>query len=246
MLHAIERKKSRAYTRYLSVQPPDDPRVSAEDEITSIIFGPLEFLPASDNWKLWQRILQGGASMDVSGPLPLDYFADFSPDACALEFWPRKDLIEPDLVIRFSNDRGETRSLLVELKWNAPLSGADQLKKQWRLYQHGEHANSLHVFLAKAVRNQPADRRPWDCVNSDGSVASRLRKVHWHDFQYALRRLAAAPDTSAPLARWSSLAGGFLAQVGIRSFAGFQDTVKLAAAIPDGDHDIVKFWKGSI
>lgn len=246
MLHAIARNKTRAYTRYLSVKPPSEPRISAEDEITSILFGPLEFLPAADNWTLWQRILQSHASRDLSGPLPSTYFAGFSPSACALEFWPRKDGIEPDLVIRFSDEWGAARSLLVELKWDAPLSGADQLEKQWLRYQHGEHAHSLHVFLAKEVGRQPEDQQPWSCVDSDGAAASRLRRVQWHGFQSVIRQLAAAPDTSAPLRRWCVLAGGFLAQVGIRSFAGFYDSLALAAAIPDGDHDIVQFWRGSV
>jgi hypothetical protein len=246
MLHAIARNKSRAYTRYLSVKAPFEPRISAEDEITSIIFGPLEFLPAADNWKLWQRILQSRASGHLSGPLPSTYLAGFSPHAFELEFWPRKDRIEPDLVIRFSDACGETRSLLVELKWDAPLSGPDQLEKQWLRYQRGLHAQSLHVFLAKEVGRQPEDRQPWACVDSDGTAASRLRRVHWHGFQYEIGQLAAAPDTSAPLRRWCVLAGGFLAQVGIRSFGGFHDSLALATAIPDGDQEIMQFWRGSV
>lgn len=241
MLHAFARHKSKAYTRYLRVRDPSEPRVSSEDEITSIIFGPLDFLSASDNWKLWTLLLQSHASRNISSPLPSEYVSDFSPSACTLEFWPRKDNIEPDLVIKFSNDKDQTRSLLVELKWDAGLSGADQLEKQWLHYQRSEHASSLHIFIAKRM-GRPPDIQPWACESADGSAASRLRRILWHEFKHEIVKLAGLPETSGPLKRWCVLAGGFLRQVGIRPFIGFDTTVRLADTIPDGGDEQIKFW----
>lgn len=199
MLHAFARNKSRAYQRYLGIRDASEPRVSSEDEITSIIFGPLDFLPASDNWKLWRLVLQNHASRDMSGALPPDYFSDsFSPNACTLEFWPRKDKIEPDLLIKFSDGQGSLRSLLIELKWDAGISGDDQLEKQWLDYQTGEHAFSLHVFIAKRLGGLPSDKTPWTCHGTDRAAGSRLRAVRWHEFAHDIVKLARLPDLGSP------------------------------------------------
>jgi hypothetical protein len=159
-----------------------------------------------------------------------------------LEFWPRKDNIEPDIVIHFSNDQGETRSLLIELKWDSGLSGSDQLAKQWLHYHDGQHANSLHVFMAKRMAQGPTGIRSWSCLEKDGSEASRLRKIRWHDFKHEIVRLAALPDTSIPLKRWCILASEFLTQLGIRPFVGFHAAIAQANAVPDSDEQTLQFW----
>jgi hypothetical protein len=245
MLHAFARNKSKAYTRYLRVRDPSEPRVSSEDEITSLIFGPLDFLSASDNWQLWKLVLQSHASTDISGPLPSAYFSGFSPDTCTLDFWPRKANIEPDLVISFSNGQGETRSLLVELKWDAGLSGSDQLEKQWLHYLDGQQATSLHVFMAKRLGDPPPGIRAWSYLEADGFTASRLRRIRWHNFKHEIGRLAALPDTSIPLKRWCILAGEFLTRLGIRPFVGFHATLAQASAIPDDDGEPLQFWSAT-
>ncbi|QBE62059.1 hypothetical protein [Pseudoduganella lutea] len=245
MLHAFTRNKSKAYTRYLGIRDPSEPRVSSEDEITSIIFGPLEFLSASDNWTLWKQVLASAESNSLCGPLPSDYFQGYSPVACTFEFWPRKNGIEPDLVIRFLDAQGEPRSLLVELKWDAGVSGADQLEKQWSRYQSGQHGHSLHVFIGKRVKELLPDSQAWVQNEPDGVTVNRLRAVRWHEFKHEISKLAARPDTSAPLKRWSVLIGEFLGHVGIRPFVGFHAAIQLANAIADSDNAALKFWLGT-
>lgn len=246
MLHAFARNKSKAYTRFLRVRDESEPRVSSEDEITSLVFGPLDFLSAADNWALWKYLLQSHASRDMSGPLPSDFFADFLPATCNAAFWPRKDNIEPDLVIEFSDARGLARTLLVELKWDAPESGEDQLEKQWLRYQRGRHATSLHVFIAKRIEQRPpAALRPWSC-QADGMDANRLRMLRWHELKHEIVQVAALPGTSVPLRRWCLLASAFLKQLGIRPFIGFHALAQRAGAIPDEDDAAHRFWQQTL
>jgi len=241
MLHAFARNKSRAFIRYLRIRDPSEPRVSSEDEITSIIFGPLEFLSASDNWKLWHLLLQSHGSHAVSGPIPSNFFGDFSPNTCTCEFWPRRNNIEPDVVMTFSDEHGTTRSFLIELKWDAGQSGADQLEKQWLRYQESEHASSLHVFIAKRL-DLPGDMRPWSWEPSDNAQGSRLRALRWHEFQHQIVKLASIPETSRPLRRWCTLTSSFLKQIGIRPFVGFHASVGIANAISQERGEHVTFW----
>ncbi len=245
MLHAFAHHKSRAYTRYLRVREADEPRVSSEDEITSLIFGPLDFLSAADNWKLWKLVLQSHASEAMSGPLPSEYLAGFSPSTCTQHFWPRRGGIEPDLVIEFADQAGATRSLVIELKWDAGVSGADQLEKQWRDLQGSKQTTSLHLFIAKSMGDLPTDMQPWSCTGSDGVVSSRLRALRWHVFKHEIVKLAALPDTSLPLKRWCALASGFLAQVNIRPFVGFHTPVRLARDLDTASTDDMTFWMGA-
>jgi hypothetical protein len=163
------------------------------------------------------------------------------PSACTFAFWPRKDKIEPDLLVKFLDGQGGTRSLLVELKWDAGLSGDDQLEKQWLHYQSGDHANTLHVFIAKRL-GSPLDRKIWACPGPNGAPGSRLRRVRWHEFKHEIVKLASLPDTSDSLKRWCVLASGFLGQVGIRPFIGFHEAVYLANAISDESERTIQFW----
>lgn len=242
MLHAFTRNKSRAYTKYLGVKNLSEPRVCSEDEITSIVFGPLDFLSPADHWSVWKSVLQGHASMHASGPMPPNFTEGFSPVECQLDFWPRKHRIEPDIVIKFTDAVGESRSLVVELKWNAGVSGDDQLQKQWLDYQAGLHASSLHVFIAKQMSELPSDRHAWS-VSGGGSVrASRLRAVRWHDLRHEIAKLAGLPATSLALVRWCELTNAFLSLVGIRTFAGFHASRHLAESTVLPDDAQIRFW----
>lgn len=242
MLHAFARNKSRAYTRYLGARDPSESRVCSEDEITSTIFGPLDFISPSDHWDLWKRVLQNHGSNDLTGPMPADFIGTFSPTASTLEFWPKKEKIEPDLVIRFSDNCGKTRSLLIELKWDAPTSGDDQLQKQWLYYHHREHDSSMHLFIAKRMGSLPADRRPWASITSDGSPISRLRAIRWQEFRDAIAKVGGMPTVSVPLRRWCVLTSGFLGQVGICRFVGFHEANRLAASIAHQEPGLGQFW----
>jgi len=243
MLHAFLHNKSNAYKRYLDLRDPTEQRVSSEDEITSLVFGPLDYLSVSDKWKLWKTVLESRASTAVSGLLPTDYFSEFSPTACIIEFWPKRGHIEPDIVIRFSNDKGVDKILLIELKWNSGLSGADQLKKQWLSYSNSEHESLLHVFITKRMGLQSANLDLWSCSVNDKMVVCRLRSVRWHVFMHEIAKLAHSQDTSVPLKRWCDLTVGFFAKIGIRPFVGFLTTVKLADGISTGYNEPVNFWR---
>ncbi|KQQ87221.1 hypothetical protein [Massilia sp. Leaf139] len=246
MLHAFDRHKSSFHIRYLGVKDELEPRVSSEDEITSLVFGPMDFLSPADNWRCWETILNHQASRKRGGLPPPDFFApSFTPTACTLLFWPKKDKVEPDLHIVFSDTHGTRRSLLVELKWNAPLSGDDQLEKQWERYHEGEHAHSLHVFIAKRVEELQVDETSWACLGEGGAAASRLRLLSWHEFRHEIEGLGAAPDLPVPLRRWCRLTSHFLLQVGIRPFVGFGDSIRLADAFPLAEGDPVTFWHGN-
>lgn len=243
MLHAFARNKSRAYRRYLGIRDSSEPRVSAEDEITSLIFGPLEFLSALDNWTLWKLVLQSPVSVRACHPLPSEFFLDFSPVSCTFEFWPRKDHIEPDLAVRFADDEGETRSLLIELKWDAGMSGADQLKKQWLRYQQGEHARSLHVFIAKRAQELVPDLTPWICRDANGAEAVRLRTIRWHEFKHEIAKIPGNAAASTALGRWAALVSEFLGKLSIRPFLGFNAAMRLADAIPQDADRNLRFWR---
>lgn len=242
MLHAFARNKSKAYNQYLRTRNPSEQRINSEDEITSLVFGPLEFLSVLDNWKLWKAILESNATTSRSGPLPPDFIADFAPILFTYTFWPRKNNIEPDVVLEFFNELGESRSLLIELKWNAGPSGEDQLEKQWLHFQGEKHASSLHLFIAKRALQPSPDLRLWSCKESGVSTENRLREISWHDFKHEIVQIVPRPDTSVPLKRWCELASGFLRQLRIRPFVGFFAAVRLAQAIEDDVDPHIAFW----
>lgn len=123
MLHAFCQQKSRLYKRYLGHREEGEKRVSEEDEITSLLIGPLDYLPPQASGSFWRALIEREISESLTFPAgPID--------RVRMKFWPRRS-IEPDLLVELDWCTGERRLLLVELKWNAPLSGDDQLHRQW-------------------------------------------------------------------------------------------------------------------
>ncbi len=242
MLHAFSHNKSQAYHRYARRRDADEPRVCAEDEITSLIFGPLDLLCAADNWALWKTILEGHETTTVSGPLPESFFAaSFVPVSCTMTFWCRRDGIEPDLLIDFADAEARQRSLLVELKWDSPLSGQTQLQRQWSEFQRGQHDVTLHLFLAKSLIELP-DPALWLDTDALGVSRSRLRGLRWQEFQQQVANLTARSTTSLPLKKWGIQAVNFLSLSGMRPFVGFYASMHLARTLPQPSLNAARFW----
>lgn len=82
MLHAVAKAKTTYYKRYHGERDNFELKVSEEDEITSTIFGPLEFLTASDHYQLWRRVLAEVGRAE--------FLLEVSPLNVTLELWPRR------------------------------------------------------------------------------------------------------------------------------------------------------------
>ncbi|CAM5444165.1 hypothetical protein [Rhodanobacter lindaniclasticus] len=146
MLTAIDREKTKFYLRYKGVRGNfDKGRITAEDEVTSLVFDPMKYLPACDVTGFWQKIV-GDNFLLHEVPVSVDVI-----------FWPTRSYLEngeshwvqPDLRFDFKWSNGSTRIILVEIKWNSGLDEG-QLRRQWGSYlSPGERKIARHVFIAK-------------------------------------------------------------------------------------------------
>lgn len=236
MLHAINGNKSKLYERYLGVRTGilDDSvsgNTTAEDEITSTLFGPLEFMTPSDVWSIAKILLGDAAPKEVD------------PKEFKLEFWNKlktenENYIEPDAELIFFQDRKPIVAILLELKWNAfegkDKDGKYQLDKQWEGFNkylegkfrvRGEVLSVYHLFIAKepAVKNVVEDREQ-DARNEN------LICLTWDAVRAALETVAvrAALETvgegtySHAVYKWAFLANKFLElATATRPFGGF-------------------------
>lgn len=224
MLHAITHNKSRLYRRYLGHREHNEKRVPEEDEITSLIIGPLAFLPASEIGAFWMALVRWGN--------PKITFPEGAVTHADMTFWPRKGNIEPDMVVDLYWE-DERKLLLVEFKWRAPLSGDDQLHKQWQDYlSHDEREHALHLFIA------PDTAEGSKAMMRDDVWNGRLLLRSWFDVLNTLHHLN---ESKIPhLQRWSEEVIGCLERLGIRPFRGF----KHLFAPEVTSQRAIAFWRG--
>ena len=203
MLHATAHHgKSTLYKRYLGHRDGIEKSVHEEDEITSTVIGPLDFLLPEEVHRFWHTVLEHKI-------LPSD-----SPSSTCIKFWPKNNKIEPDARVDFHWSNNDRCILLIELKWHAPLSGNDQLHQQWKQYlQADERKNALHVFIAPEISqgiNAQQDKKTW---------GDRLVIVTWMQIRNALKSLE---GENSGLGRWAKVANSFLERIGVRQFIGFR------------------------
>jgi hypothetical protein len=208
MLHAFCKRKSRLYKRYLGHRDEGEKRVCEEDEITSLIMGPLDYLAPEASGTFWKALVEYGSRHDQPR-LP-----DGAPSFVAMTFWPRRN-IEPDLLVELYWLTGERRLLLVEFKWNAPLSGANQLNRQWCEYLTAdERKMAYHVFIAPEVSAGLNALGQGDIWNG------RLILRSWVSVLDILRRLDCSSNPG--LERWKTQVTTFLGMLGVLRFQGFR------------------------
>lgn len=209
MLHAMGQRKTSLYRRYIGRRNQEDGRVSMEDEITSTLLGPLAFLPKRDSAYFWYHLLKSGCKRTI---------ADTPPESADIQLWPRRHGIEPDMHVVLNWPDGHAHTLLIELKWTAPLSGDDQLYRQWQEYlTDSERESATHLFIGKECSCAHA-AKAWDDVWDGALVTQTWNQVL--SFVHQQRQSADMPDS---LACWSDLVAITLDKMGIQPFCGFSE-----------------------
>jgi hypothetical protein len=207
MLHAFSHKKSRLYQRYLGHRDENsEKRVASEDEITSLIMGPLALFSPSVIGAFWLGL--------VRLRNPEHVFPATMPTSAEMHFWPRRGRIEPDLRVDLAWG-SDTRILLVEFKWRAPLSGREQLHDQWRSYlSEEERAKGIHLLMGLDMSEGI------NALNRGDIWKGRLLMRSWFDVLTTLTTLQNAPGLE--LQRWGEQVKHTLALLAVRPFEGFQ------------------------
>lgn len=223
MLHAFNQGKSTLYRRYLGHREIGEKRVCAEDEITALIMGPLDYLPAEAAGLFWRCLIEGGRH-DVHPAFPAG-----PVESARMRFWPRKG-IEPDLVVELGWSNGARRILLIEFKWEAPLSGKDQLHRQWREFlTPTEQTVAYHVFIAPEISaglNALSEQDIW---------GGQLILHSWLSVLHIVRSMGASGFTG--LEKWKSQMACFLGKLGIFRFQGFD-----SLSVPPTVGSSTVFW----
>lgn len=222
MLHAVANRKTRFHHRYHSRNRGErdelSQRVQAEDEIVSTVFGPLDFMETKQVYQFWQEVFQQSGKESV---LP-----DEPPDRLEMKLWPRRPgcedrtQIEPDAHLSFVWPDGSQTDVLIEIKWRAPLSGHDQLHRQWMHYlSQKEKKRCWHVFIGldTSTASDRAAGNVWRVAGDD-----RLVLLSWAQVRDVLSNFQGHSDG---LGRWAEKANYFLEQVEIRRFKGFAQAI---------------------
>jgi len=215
MLHAIAKKKSLRHKIYHldklnKLQRSEESVVRAEDEITSTILGPLDFLNFDETYKFWREIVRLKKSDDSQPILPIE-----SPNSGSVEFWPMRS-VEPDAFFKYEWCDGKCVNFLVELKWMAPISGKEQLHRQWNEFlEESQKKNSVHVFIS------PNAITGINAINAY-SLSEQHRKqivnLSWSQICEVLNKFE---KEDGKLSRWAKLSKDFLSRVGVGVFEGF-------------------------
>lgn len=226
MLHAFNHRKSSLYRDYL-YRDQRESRVNAEDEITALLLGPLDLLRSEDTALFWHTLLK-----QLKAP---DYQPDNAPSQAKMYFWRKEKGIEPDLVVELSWPNSSRIDLLVELKWRSPLSGRDQLHRQWLEYFSGQQRQTgYHLFIAPETSAAATARN-----SEQGDVwQGRLLEVSW----FKLMSFFASLPVTSPLKPWANQVSQTLEKLNIRSFQGFKNHLK---PVPHNQSDYSHlFWRG--
>ncbi|EFI36092.1 conserved hypothetical protein [Desulfonatronospira thiodismutans ASO3-1] len=236
MLQAINQGKSNFYKRYVGHREKGE-RVSEEDELTSLILGPLELIPGHLSAIFWGTLLSEFKIPSV----PSNF-----PEKAEIAFWKsRKNFmtgkpIEPDIVVDLKWPSGESFLLLIEMKWHSPLSGKDQLQIQWTEFlSEEERSKALHLFIAPETSEASKARRARDVWSG------RLLAISWFDILCILQdKIRKRDPVYEPLMPWMTQVVALLDKLGIRPFRGFKNLKLPEYSISKESKHL--FWNGFI
>lgn len=219
-------------------------RRTQEDEITSIVFGAMDFMQPAEVLAIWQAILE-------NQKVVLPDFPNTPPNKAVLNFWECHTVnvngisrVIPDLRIDFDWPFGHHWILLIEIKWHAPL-GKWQLQNQWEHALKPEERKIAHqIFLGNRIIDALAavhDKDVW------GADINRLIPITWSSVRQAFEQIIRKNKENDPepvLVKYARHAAHFLKIAGITTFRGFWH-LHSKNALPE--YSISKnpiFWSG--
>ncbi len=201
---------------------------NAEDKLTSMFFGTLQYLPASAIAFVFDSLLYPFKTCNAIA----DFLKFIQTDEVEFDFifWPnllKSGRIEPDLLIVATNKVSKlSRTLLIECKWESSESSSNQLAKQWDAIP--DKMNTLHIYLVKkkSEGHQIRTKNLSNCSDCIDRVIweERLHVMSWHDVMNAIScRLVI--DNNKRVSRcfdiWSRDLCGAFNRIGISVFNGF-------------------------
>jgi|MTBAKSStandDraft_1061840.scaffolds.fasta_scaffold10884_2 hypothetical protein len=239
MLHSTCKGKSNLYKRYLGERDGKEKKIYEEDEITSIILGPQDFLPVSEVYYFWKLVLENSSYQEE---LPQEM-----PSNADVSLWPIRHksfgtgTIEPDATIVFNWLDKRRLILLLEFKWRAPLSGGEQLHHQWNDYlSDSERKDAIHIFIAPEISaGSAAKNNELGDVWLSSKGRGRLVLLPWLLIRDTLQDISNTKQNAA-IGRWAELVNTFLAKVGINNFQGFIHIIDTIPSIETGKYPL--FW----
>lgn len=187
-----------------------------EDEITSCVFGPLSFMPASELWLLFRGWL----------PFKSDLWCSEIPSDFEIDFWPNLAVagrVEPDMVIRFTHKDKPLAVLMFEIKWGYRI-GEGQLINQWEALPDVDRDCAFHIHLVRDLSYGRSDMEAELATKAVGFPKrhwqQRLICVDWKGLIEMLR--FHRPQFGQAMNLWAECVLAFLKRVGESAFTGFK------------------------
>lgn len=204
MLQAITRNKAEKFLKQ------NGTRIPREDLMTDVVFGGLRYFEPD----------QGGLALHWLIP----DVVEFGSLLQEVRLWPRRNRVEPDVVIDLIVPNGQRRRLIVECKWLDFMLTAEQLEEQWSQFGPGApdvEGDVHHVLIVqRKMRVEPEA-----FISAQPEVRAVRTLLLW-------RELAAAANGrlhsqgSLPLNRWISDVVRVVDAADERAFSGWR-------ALPD-------------
>lgn len=177
-----------------------------EDLITSMVFGPLRYMSPESAWHIVKALF-----------FPENSHNDIIPIAHEVLFWPSMNdgerRIEPDVIFEFRFKKEEPIGVIVEVKWNAPISER-QLTRQWNAFKnHKLYGRRYQGFLGKNALSISTAKL--EDKKSQSSV------TQWRSWSEFISNTSIRIDTPA-VRNWQESVTSLLSKLGLIPFSTFQ------------------------
>lgn len=204
-----------------------------EDDITSTIFSPWEFMAVDDAWACLKILFEGAPDNQAWKAVQ-----DKVPSKFKIEFWRSKawlgndsQRVEPDICITVKFSDCSEFFLIIEVKWDSGASNHEsgyQLERQWKSFVVDEKGDSqkqcAHIYLVKNDESGEFD-------TTAEKLGTNWKSKAWRCYWIIFRRLLDVPRNSTEAVKiWREDSSKFLENIGIFFFSGFSTENNLTLA----------------
>ena len=217
MLQAVIHQKSSRWLKEMnreisSTTNTSRERIPREDEITSTVFGMLQYFDSREVYAFFCKLIKKDMETDIHDISHL--FSFWESKTHKWKQIANKDKkTEPDVMVRFTLNKTEKITFILELKWGQNSHfGQDQLERQWANFQEGE---THLIYLATHIHHDFLFKK------------DQHNHTNWHDLtwgQFLGFVLQQSYDTTSYSQGYTLFLydlAGFLQQLNLRQFSRF-------------------------